>query len=84
MYEIKIKKKLDGFIDSLENSENIRNKLLDLRYFNSRKVHLDIVRVKGKKKNLYRLRIGRLRFLFEVLESMIIVKMGDYRGSVYS
>ena len=84
MYEIKIKKKLDGFIDSLENSENIRNKLLDLRYFNSRKVHLDIVRVKGKKKNLYRLRIGRLHFLFEVLESMIIVKMGDYRGSVYS
>tara|TARA_Y100000310_G_scaffold325294_1_gene388555 strand:+ start:737 stop:991 length:255 start_codon:yes stop_codon:yes gene_type:complete len=84
MYEIKIKKKVDRFIDSLENSGIIRDKLLDLKYFKSRKIRLDIERVKGKKENLYRLRVGSLRFVFEVMKSRIIVKSGDYRGNVYS
>jgi mRNA-degrading endonuclease RelE of RelBE toxin-antitoxin system len=69
MYEIRIRKKVDRFIDTLQNSSRIKSKLQDLRYFKTRNVRLDIERYKGEGRNLYRLRIGDIRFIFQVMDS---------------
>ena len=86
MYEIDIKKKVFNFICSLENSDRIIKKLKELKNFKTnKKLHLDIERLKGKNKNLFRLRIGEIRFIFEILKEkkLIYVKLADYRGKVY-
>ncbi len=84
MYDIKIKKRVIRFINSQLNSNNIMSKIYILKDFRSNKrLGLDIERVIGKNKDLYRLRVGDIRFIFEVLENIIIVKTADYRGSVY-
>jgi len=89
MYEIEIKKKVFKFIETLNNFDEIKVKLKELKEFKSdKKLHLDIERLKGQDKNteLYRLRIGEVRFIFEVLkdENTIIIKLADYRGRIYN
>lgn len=86
MYEINVKKKVNKFIYTLSNSQIIREKLEELKHFKTdRRLHLDIERLKGKNKNLYRLRVGEVRFIFEIIKSkkLIVVKLADYRGSIY-
>ena len=85
MYEIQLKKKVSAFLNNLPNSNNIFSKIKELKNFKGRKkLHLNIAKMKGKYKNMYRLRIGEIRLIFEVLDSLIIIKSADYRGSVYS
>lgn len=86
MYEIDIKKKVFNFINSLQNSKDIIDKLKQLKHFKTeKKLYLDIEKLKGKDKNSFRLRIGEVRFIFEVLkeEKIIYVKLADYRGKIY-
>jgi mRNA-degrading endonuclease RelE of RelBE toxin-antitoxin system len=86
MYNIDLKKKVNNFIESLQNSEEIFSKLKELKKFKTNeKIHLDIERYKGKNKNLFRLRVGEVRFIFEIFkkEKIIYVKLADYRGKVY-
>lgn len=86
MYQIDIKKKVSLFVDSLSNSKEIYDKLKELKEFRTgKKLHLDVARLKGKNKNLYRLRIGEIRLIFEILkqESVIYIKLADYRGNIY-
>lgn len=76
---------MNKFIDSLSNSERIREKLKRLIYFKSnQKLGLDIARFKGKQKDRYRVRIGEVRFIFQVISNKIFIDAGDYRGRVYS
>lgn len=85
MFEVIINKKVNKFIDSLTNSDKIREKLRKLKDFKSnKKLGLDIVSFKGKNKKKYRVRIGEIRFIFEVVLNKIFIDMGDYRGKVYS
>jgi mRNA-degrading endonuclease RelE of RelBE toxin-antitoxin system len=86
MYEIDIRKKVYSFINSLENQKEIINKIRQLKYFKTNtKIHLDIKRIKDKNKNLYRLRVGEIRFIFEIFkeEKIIYIKLADYRGRIY-
>lgn len=86
MYNVDIKRKVYQFINTLPNSETIKEKIKKLKLFKTNKrLHLDIERLRGKYKNLYRLRIGEVRFIFEVhkTEKLIFIKLADYRGSVY-
>ncbi|MFW5704351.1 MAG: type II toxin-antitoxin system RelE family toxin [Nanoarchaeota archaeon] len=89
MYEIDIKKKVMKFIESLEFKETIIYKLKELKQFKSgRKLRLDIERLKGTTKcqEFYRLRVGEVRFIFQVLkkERILYIKSADYRGKVYN
>jgi len=85
MFEIIINKRVNKFIDSLPNSERIKEKLRRLRYLKSnQKLGLDIARFKGKQKDRYRIRIGEIRFIFKVVENRIFIDAGDYRGRIYS
>lgn len=86
MYDIDVKKKVNNFINSLQNSDEIFLKLKKLKNFKfNERIHLDIERYNGKNKNLFRLRIGEVRFIFEVFkkEKIIYIKLADYRGKVY-
>ncbi len=78
MYEVIIKKRVNRFIDSLSNSEIIREKLRRLKDFRTNKIlGLDIARFKGKQKNRYRIRIGEVRFIFEVILDKIFIDASD-------
>ncbi|MEN7981870.1 MAG: type II toxin-antitoxin system RelE/ParE family toxin [Nanoarchaeota archaeon] len=84
MYEIEIKKKIIKFINNLSNSQIIWSKIKILKLFKSdKKLNLDMEKMRGKYKNLYRIRIGEIRLIFEVLSEKIIIKSADYRGKVY-
>lgn len=88
MYEVQIKNKVLKFVESLENKDEVKHKLKQLEFFKSNvKLDLDIKKLKGQKKSLefYRLRIGDVRFIFQVLKDnkIILVKVANFRGSVY-
>ena len=40
--------------------------------------------LKGKTKGFYRLRIGKIRFIFYVLDDKIVVDKADFRGNIYN
>lgn len=83
MYEVIIHKRVNKFIDTLENSSIIRDKLKRLKDFKSNvRLGLDIARYKGKK-NRFRIRIGEIRFIFEVIGTEIFIREANYRGKVY-
>lgn len=83
MFSVKLNKQVLKFINSLPNSSKIKEKLSELQYFKTEKViHLDIKRFRGTE-NFFRLRMGKIRFIFEVFEDSIYVRAVDYRGKVY-
>jgi mRNA interferase RelE/StbE len=84
-YEILIPKKVEKFINSLQNHESIKEKLKLLKGFkSSQKLNLDIKSMKGEWRGYYRLRIGDVRFIFKIIENKIIfIEEADYRGKVY-
>jgi mRNA-degrading endonuclease RelE of RelBE toxin-antitoxin system len=89
MYCINVAKNVNRFIENLPNSQIIKNKINELKYFKSNiRLHLDIKKMKSQKKNidLFRLRIGEIRIIFQLFneEKIIFVKLADYRGRVYS
>jgi len=57
------------------------------KIFKNEKSNLDIKRLKGKLKNYYRIRQGKVRILFELVKDKIIIKAIvtdiDFRGSIY-
>ncbi len=89
MYIIEIKKKVFGFLKTLENFETILFKIRLLKHFKSNKrLTLDIERMRNSKlqQKLFRLRIGEIRIIFEVFskKKIIYIKAADYRGNIYS
>lgn len=89
MYEIEIHKKIHKFIKNLNNSDLMWDKIRKLKDFKQNEIlNLDIKKFNGLKKNqeIYRLRVGEIRIIFEVIEEekLIILKTADYRGNVYN
>ena len=84
-YTIKISKKIDNFINKQQNSQQIKDKLFQLKNFKYQKLNLDIKSLKGKWIGFYRLRIGSIRFIFRIdeINKLIIISKADFRGSVY-
>ena len=76
MYKIDVHNKAYKFINSLENSDEIWLKVKLLKSFKSdKKLELDIKKLRGQKKNLelYRLRVGGIRVIFQVLDNKKII-----------
>ncbi|MDD2870841.1 MAG: type II toxin-antitoxin system RelE/ParE family toxin [Candidatus Gracilibacteria bacterium] len=86
MYNIKLEKKILKFLDKHkgENIINIFIKALSILKINPYKNNLDVKLLKGKN-NYYRLRIGKYRFIYEIIENklVIIFTNGDTRGDIY-
>ncbi|MFP4401837.1 MAG: type II toxin-antitoxin system RelE family toxin [Candidatus Nanoarchaeia archaeon] len=88
MYILKVKKSVDNFLYTLENYDEIKLKIQQLKHFkSSKKLDLDIKKMQNIKKNqeFYRLRIGDVRVIFQLLkkENIIWVKTANFRGKVY-
>ena len=85
-FEIRIKKKALKFISDLGSKEKVklRDAFIKLKENPVPVKSLDIVKLSGKK-NVYRIRIGRVRVLYEVLwrEKIILVHRVDFRGEIY-
>lgn len=86
MYTILLSKKVIKFIKSLpvKQQKIVKSKLELLRTDPFYHPHLDLKKMKSKHE-LYRLRIGRIRFIFEVSREdvVILVFAGGMRGDIY-
>ncbi|EOG1585853.1 type II toxin-antitoxin system RelE/ParE family toxin [Campylobacter upsaliensis] len=89
MYKVKTSKQFDKF---LAKHQDIQAKVFasfETIAQNPYKTNLDIKKLQGKKfqcgANHYRLRISKYRFLYEVLESEILIYAykADSRGDIY-
>jgi len=80
--ELKISRKANGFIQSLPEKERKAVKTAVEKLIAGDVQGLDIVRLLPYPKE-YRLRIGRIRILFESTPQRLFIFKAEYRGSVY-
>jgi mRNA interferase RelE/StbE len=85
MYQVEYSKRLEKFLDRIDNRlfarfERARLKLQENPY----RRDLDIKKMRGHA-NDYRLRIGKYRFLYTIIENRLLIYMykADTRGDVY-
>lgn len=86
MYRIIIHKKVIRFLQTRSISEQrlIRSKIDLLKFDPYKNNNLDIKKLKGVD-SLYRLRIGKIRLIYQVLENeliLLIITAGS-RGNIY-
>ncbi len=84
MYEIDLSKGVAKFLNKQQNKDFIYNKLKELKKFGSDDVALNVRRLHGKFKGKYRLRIGKIRFIFFIDENIIKIYEAGFRGNIYS
>jgi mRNA interferase RelE/StbE len=80
--ELKISRQADRFILSLNDKERQAVKDAIGRLVSGDTQGLDIVRLLPHPKE-YRLRVGRVRVLFQASEARLFIFKAEYRGAVY-
>ncbi|ENT6510487.1 type II toxin-antitoxin system RelE/ParE family toxin [Campylobacter upsaliensis] len=89
MYKVKTSKQFDKFLAKHQDIQAKVFESFEAIAQNPYKTNLDIKKLQGKKfqcgANHYRLRISKYRFLYEVLESEILIYAykADSRGDIY-
>ncbi|EHG9255479.1 type II toxin-antitoxin system RelE family toxin [Campylobacter upsaliensis] len=89
MYKVKTSKQFDKFLAKHQDIQAKVFESFETIAQNPYKTNLDIKKLQGKKfqcgANHYRLRISKYRFLYEVLESEILIYAykADSRGDIY-
>ena len=75
--------KLEKFINSLDKKtrKKLKDKLISLKK-NPRKAR-NIKKLQGTKRELYRLRLGKIRIIYEIINKNIEIIDIDYRGNIY-
>ena len=90
MYKVKTSKQFDKFLAKHQDIQAKVFESFETIAQNPYEAKLDIKKLQGKKfqcrTNHYRLRIGKYRFLYEVLESEILIYAykADSRGDIYN
>jgi mRNA interferase RelE/StbE len=76
--------KIRKFIDLLDRKTRtrLRNMLKSLRE-NPFTESADTKKLKGFRDNVYRLRLGTIRIIYEIVETNIVIIDIDYRGNIY-
>ena len=86
-FEVNIKKKALKFVSRLDKKhrENLEKELLLLKDDPVPIKLLDITKIKGEKYT-YRIRIGKIRIIYEVMwnDKIILIKKVDFRKKAYS
>lgn len=84
MYQIKVSKIVDKFLEKHRDIAKIFIENLEILEQNPLKNSLDIKTLKWKKHH-YRLRIWKYRFLYEIIENEILIYFydADSRGNIY-
>jgi len=86
MYQIKFSSKAKKFIAKRTPKEQVRLiEIFETLQADPYNNNLDIKPMKGTKANDWRLRFGKYRFLYEVVDNelFIYVNDGDSRGGIY-
>lgn len=89
MYKVKTSKQFDKFLAKHQDIQAKVFESFETIAQNPYEAKLDIKKLQGKKfqcrTNHYRLRIGKYRFLYEVLEREILIYAykADSRGDIY-
>jgi len=85
-FQVNIKKKALKFVSRLDRKEKerLREALLLLKDYPVPVKVLDVAKIRGEK-NTYRIRIGKIRVLYEVLwkDRAILIKRVDLRKTAY-
>ncbi|WP_456475127.1 type II toxin-antitoxin system RelE family toxin [Candidatus Pyrohabitans sp.] len=85
-FQVNIKKKALKFVSKLDSKDKdrLRKALLLLKGDPIPIKLLDVAKIKGEK-NTYRIRVGKIRVLYEVLwnDKVILIKRVDFRKTVY-
>ncbi len=85
-FQVNIKKKALKFVSKLDkkDKERLRKALLLLKEDPIPIKLLDVAKIKGEK-NTYRIRVGKIRVLYEVLwnDKVILIKRVDFRKTAY-
>ena len=85
-FQVNIKKKSLKFVSKLDkkDKERLRKALLLLKEDPIPIKLLDVAKIKGEK-NTYRIRVGKIRVLYEVLwnDKVILIKRVDFRKAAY-
>ena len=85
-FQVNIKKKALKFVSKLDkkDKERLRKALLLLKEDPIPIKLLDVAKIKGEK-NTYRIRVGKIRVLYEVLwnDKVILIKRVDFRKAAY-
>lgn len=84
MYEVNLSKGVKKFLDKQPNKDFLYDELRELKKFGSSEVILDIKKLHGKFKGKYRLRVGKVRFLFFIEGNIVKVYEAGFRGNVYN
>jgi len=76
--------KIQKFIESLDRKtkEYLKQRISSLRVDPFQK-HQDIRRLNGWGKGVYRLRVGKIRIIYQITGNKIQILAVDYRGNVY-
>ncbi len=86
MYKIIIHKNVSKFLQicSLSKKRLLKKKISFLAENPFNHAELDIKKLKGVE-NSYRLRVGKIRIIYQVLEKrlLVIVITGGFRGDIY-
>lgn len=84
MYKLKTSKAFDKFLDKHRDLSSTIIAKLELIAQNPYNTTLDIAKLQGYE-NHYRLRVGKYRILYEILEQEILIYAydADSRGGVY-
>lgn len=84
MYEIKVSKIVDKFLEKHRDIAIHFVEKLEILQTNPFDHHLDVKSLKWKK-NHFRLRIWKYRFLYEIIEDRILIYFydADSRGDIY-
>ena len=86
MYNIEFDRKVEKFLNKTDDKTiTLFLQKLEILKANPFENQLDIKKLKGKFKNCYRLRVGKYRFLYEILEDKILIYFFDAnsRGDIY-
>lgn len=76
--------RIKKFVDSLnlKTRERLKRRLVQLREDPFKHTN-DVKKLKGAGKNLYRLRMGKIRIIYRLMDKEIEIVDIDYRGSIY-
>lgn len=85
MYKLKLSKEVDKFLDKHRDIwKRLDEKMLQIRENPHHPIWVDVKPYTGYPNN-YRLRIGKYRFLYEVIDDQVLVYFydADSRGDIY-
>ena len=85
-WKIKIDKDARKYLLKYNIQDKGREALIKfLKFINGEDINLDVKRLKGKFKEYYRIRIGKIRIILRVnfKDKIIFVEMVEKRGDIY-